>query len=389
MGPSTQNGRTILSQPYFTPQPHKIGVMIDLPESPGCSDLFVAGLEIAFEEARERGLLDRPVELVVREYASQPWAEAHRNIDAYRDLVVNENVLAIAGPMTTDNSMSILKETAKLEVPSISICGSQEYAGPYAFSLPNGGMADEPFTILSWMKSKGHKRVALIRETPSQIGEEYANFARLAARQLDMAITIEYGVSPVGNLDDLEFGPQDEVDRALAAARATEPDSLLYFGLGHITGLLSKGIKKMGWDIPRYTGTVFVGAAYTQEYVDIFDGWVGLDQFVEGNPPFDNLMALYEKKFGKRLEWPTSVFTLGYDIGRTLAVAMDRMRIATPEALRNALETVTRLPAATGAPGTVIGFSPYSHRGLRGADYLLVRESRGGKNLYLGTAPKV
>jgi len=375
-----------VSEAYFTPQPHKIGVMIDLPEAPGCSDLFVVGLELAFEEALANGIGDRPVELVIREYASQPWAPAHRNLDHYRDLVENEHVLAVAGPMTTDNSLALLPLVEELKVPSIGICGSQQYAGDFAFSLPNGGMADEPMTILSWMKSKGHKRFALIRETPSQIGEEYARFVRMAARQMDMQITIECGVSPLGNLDDPEFGPRAEIEKAVAAAKATNPDSLVYFGLGHITAMLTNQIKAIGWDIPRYTGTVFVGAAYSQDYVDKYDGWVGLDQFVEGNPTFDRLMALYETRFGKRLEWPTSVFTLGYDIGRALALGLDRMRISTPLALRDALETVTRLPAATGAPGTVIAFSHLNHRGLRGADYLLVRESRGGKNLYLGTA---
>ena len=60
-------------------------------------------------------------------------------------------MLAVAGPMTTDNCLALLPELERLRVPSITISGTQQYVGDYAFSLPNGGMADEPMVMAAWL----------------------------------------------------------------------------------------------------------------------------------------------------------------------------------------------------------------------------------------------
>jgi branched-chain amino acid transport system substrate-binding protein len=43
------------------------------------------------------------------------------------------------------------------------------------------------------------------------------------------------------------------------------------------------------------------------------------------------------------------------------------------------LEQVRMLPATMGAPGTVIGFGPYDHRGYKGSDYLVLRTVHNGR----------
>lgn len=358
---------------------YKIGVMVDLPNNPGCSDLFVEALDIAFKEYLELGICTRPVELIVREYVGHPWKSGKSTIDTYRDLVENEGVIGVAGPMTTDNSLSLVEELDRLKVPSISICGSMEYVGPYAFSLPNGGMAEEPMVLASGLKDKGYKKIALIRETPSQIGEEYTRFFRYAAQTYGLEIELEQGVDPIAS--------EEAVATALIKLRHCDAEALVYFGLGRLSGRLTKVLMDIDWDPPRFMGTAFVGAAYHRENVKRYEGWVGLDQIDESNPVFQHLMDLYQQKSGEKLDWPTSPFTCGYDIGRIFAIALNRMRISTGPALKQALETICRLPAATGAKGTVVGFSAMDHRGFKGADYLLFRAIKDGQNVFVGTAP--
>jgi ABC-type branched-subunit amino acid transport system substrate-binding protein len=359
--------------------PHKIGVLVDLPHFPGCAKLFVEGLEIAFEEMAERGIGDRPVELVVREYEAQPWKSGHANARYYRELVEEEEVLAVAGPMSTDNSLALLPELERLRVPSISISGTQEYVGDYAFSLPNGGMADEPMVLAAWLRGEGRRRIAVIHEAPSQIGEEYMLHFRRAAALEGLEIAAVETASPVAE--------EGVIEDRLRKLKGSEPDALVYLGLGRLTPKLSAALERLEWSPHRLMCTAFVGAAYSPERAAVYTGWIGLDQFDERNPAFQRLLGRYEKRNGGALEWPTSVFSCGYDIGRCFAIALDRMRIATGESLRDALETVTRLPAATGAPGTIVGFSRRNHRGFHGADYLLLRGVTDGKNHFVGTAP--
>jgi ABC-type branched-subunit amino acid transport system substrate-binding protein len=358
-------------------QPYRIGVMVDLPGD--CSESFQAGLSIAFEESVEKGIGDRPIEMVLREYVGHPWEAGHPNVDAYVDLVENEKVLGIAGPMTTDNCLSLLPHLDRYQVPSIGICGTQNYAGDFAFVAPNGGMADEPAVVAAWLMEQGYRSIALVREAPSQIGEEYTHYLRNEASEHGFEIVMEQALT--------QLATDDEIVAALEKLKRLEADCLVYFGLGMLSGQLTAGLKRLDWDPARIMGTAYVGAAFSQQRIDAFDGWIGLDQFHEENPVHQHLLRLYEKKFGKPREFMNSVFTCGYDIGRAYALGLARMRYATGAALRDALESVTRLPAATGAPGTVVTFSKRDHRGFKGADYLILRESRGGKNLLVGTAP--
>ena len=357
-------------------EPYRIGMLGDLPGP--CNDSMRAGLTLAFEEYVGKGIGDRPIELVEREYVGHPWRSGHANVEAYVDLVENEKVLAVSGPMTTDNCLSLKPHLNQHRVPSIGIAGTQAYVGDYAFLLPNGGMADEPATIAAWLVERGHRNIAFIREAPSQIGLEYAHFFHYEADEHGLEIVMEQAISPIAG--------EDEIVPKLEQLRSLNTDCLVYFGFGALSGQLTSGLQRIGWDPPRIMGTAFVGASFSTERARLYDGWYGLDQFHEENVVHNHLHDLYEQKYGKRMEYSNSVFTCGYDMGRALALGIARMRIATGEALRDALETVTRLPASTGAPGTVVSFSERDHRGFKGADYLFVRESRDGENRLVGTA---
>src|ERR1700749_3037625 len=115
-------------------EPYRIGVLVDLPEYPGLSDAFPDAVRLAIAEAQARGVVEREIEVVHREVRASPWTDARPLIKAYRELVEDDGVLAVAGPMTSDNTLSILDEVERLEVPTISICGSLLWRGRYAFA---------------------------------------------------------------------------------------------------------------------------------------------------------------------------------------------------------------------------------------------------------------
>ena len=101
-------------------------------------------------------------------------------------MVDQHQVLAIAGPMTTDNALAVLDLVEERRVPAITICGTQEYVGRYAFNLSNGNLADEPAYMAAWLKSRRHRRVAVLRDYPSRIGLEYHRFFEYACQQFDL-----------------------------------------------------------------------------------------------------------------------------------------------------------------------------------------------------------
>ena len=66
-----------------------------------------------------------------------------------------------------------------------------------------------------------------------------------------------------------------------------------------------------------------------------------------------------------------------YDMGRLLGEAIARADHLTRSGLRHGLESVKRLPAASGHPGTTMGFGPWDHAALKGP-FLVLREWRDG-----------
>jgi branched-chain amino acid transport system substrate-binding protein len=71
-----------------------------------------------------------------------------------------------------------------------------------------------------------------------------------------------------------------------------------------------------------------------------------------------------------------------YDIGRLLGAALVRCHHLTRGGLRDALERVKQLPAASGVEGTTMGFGRYDHGALKGR-YLVLRTWQDGRTVEL------
>lgn len=357
-------------------EPYRLGVLVDLPDYPGLSDAFPDMVAFALEEATARGAIERDVEVVVRAVRAQPWTDARPVIEAFRGLVDDVGVLGVVGPFTSDNCLALLPEIERTGVPTGTICGSQDFVGHAAFNLSNGGMGDEPPVIASWLASEGHTRIAVLRET-TQIGEEYHRWFRPACELLGIETVVE---APVYTVES-----HDALVATLAACREAKPDALVYLGLGGLNQVFRPALEELGWDPPRIQTTAFVSAAYNEDRARRLEGWVGVDQYDERNEVFARVLDRFESARGYRPAH--SAGSTGYDLGHAFGVALGRMRIATPSGLRDALETVRRLPACTGAPGTIITFGPQDHRGFKGADFLVLRRAVDGRTEFVGTAP--
>ena len=357
-------------------EPYRIGVLVDMPDRPGLSDVFPDAVRFALREATARGIVERDVEVVAREVWAQPLTDARPVIRAYRELVDDAGVLGVIGPMTSDNSLALLPEIERSGVPTLSICGSPLFVGRAAFSIANGGLADEPAIMCAWLEGQGHRKIALVRET-TQIGEEYTAFFRVAARSAGLTIV---GEAPVYTVIS-----EAELVEHLTRLREGKPDALVYLGLGGLNQIFRPALEMLGWDPPRIQTTAFVSATFNEERARRLEGWVGVDQYDERNAVLAAVLDRFEKATGKR---PANcMLTCGYDAGHAFAVGLGRMRIATPAGLVGGLETIRRLPACTGGPGTVVTFGPEDHRGFKGSDFLILRRARGGTTELVGSAP--
>jgi branched-chain amino acid transport system substrate-binding protein len=356
-------------------RPHRVAVVVDIPGTPGLSDAFVDALRLGLDQCHERGWCDRPTELDVHEVLAQPWRSARPIEATFIDLLASE-ALAVVGPMMSDNALAVL-DVVQAGLPTISTCGSDQFAGHWAFRLGNGSLADEPEVMAAWLAGEGHRRIGVFCEEPSQIAVEYLASFRRSAQLHGLSIVAIESAAPAT--------PLENVYAAMDMLRRSQPDALAYLGFGSLYRHLRPSFEQLGWDPPRIMSTAFVGATYSEAFAHLLEGWVGIDQYDERN----GLLQAVVSELGSRghTAVANSSTSVGYDVGSVLGLALGRMVIASRAGLRDALETVRRRPAATGAPGTVISLGVDQHSGFSGADYLVVRRAEGGQTCFVGTAP--
>ena len=162
-------------------EPIKIGYLMDfrLPDSypQHMRDDLSLPFELIFGEAREQGLIDRPVEIVYREVEGLPKGSVKAVIDAYGDLV-DEGCLAVFGPHITDNCVPTREAIEeRFKVPALSVTGSDDWLGEWTFSFPQGSLTDEPIFWADLLVKGGHLRGAT--ESPDLLynGREFHQYS--------------------------------------------------------------------------------------------------------------------------------------------------------------------------------------------------------------------
>jgi branched-chain amino acid transport system substrate-binding protein len=346
-------------------QPIKVGYLFDFllpPDFPQqMRDDMTQPFDLVFNEGRRQGIIDRPVELVFREVEGLPKGTIKAVIDAYAELV-SEGCLVIFGPAISDNAVPLREEIEKrFHVPAISNTGAEEWLGEWTFSLPQGSLTDEPVFWAELMAKRGYKSAGVLAER-SLIGETYARNFRKACRALDMTIVAEEHIAQTAQ----------DTSGAVARLHACKPDALIHCGFGFGVVHVNAALKSLDWDPPRFMGTAFQNAWVNPVMWQAISGWVGLDQYDEGNPVGQKFLDRYEDTYGRRPEYCLPV--MNHDFANVLLHAFADAHPLTPRGVKEALARIKMIPAASGSAGTRISFGNWMRRGWVGAGYLVARQ---------------
>jgi ABC-type branched-subunit amino acid transport system substrate-binding protein len=345
-------------------EPIKIGWLGSALDGPGGG--FDKIHRMAFDEAIESGLLNRPVEHVIHAEKGLPYGSARNATDGFRWLV-DQGCIAVAGAYSSDNAITVAPLANELKVPLISWAGTERLQGDYCFRLGNGDCGGDAALIVAWLKKNGHNRVAVLSEV-SPNGEEYFRYFRQEC--------MRRGISIAG----LETVSQTPADLAanLANLRGMNADALVYMGYGAIasSGALRDALDTLKWDPPRIMTTAFM--FYLMGF-DKFEGWVGIDQYDPNNPLVEPFHQRYLARYGEEPPmWPNAIPVLAYDTARVLVEGLVRAPVLNGEGVKTGLERIRFMPSATGGPHTHIAGAPHEHGLFRG-DWLLYSRIRNGE----------
>jgi ABC-type branched-subunit amino acid transport system substrate-binding protein len=256
-------------------------------------------------------------------------------------------------------------------VPAISVTGSEEWLGEWTFSLSMGSMTDEPIFWAHLLAKGGHDDVGVLVEQ-SLVGESYIKSFRSACRDRGIRIIAEESIPQTAQ----------DISGAVRALHDAGAKSLVHCGFGFGVVLINPVLEALGWDPPRFMGTSFQNAWINPIVWNAVLGWTGIDQYDPGNAIGQEFIDQYEARYGWRPEYCVSV--VNRDLATVLLTAFADARPLSPKGVKEALERVKMLPAASGAPGTRISFGKWSHRGWMGAGYLVARQlDPDGKTAHL------
>jgi ABC-type branched-subunit amino acid transport system substrate-binding protein len=346
-------------------EPIKLGYLMDfkLPDGyPEESRLdLTRPFDLVFAKGRERGLIDRPVEIVYREVEGLPKGSIKAVIDAYGELV-DEGCLAIFGPSITDNCVPTKEAIEeRFRVPAVSVTGTDDWLGEWTFSLPQGSMTDEPMFWAELIARDGHQQVGALVEQ-SLVGETYIRNFRKACVAAGVRITIEESIPQTGQ----------DISAAVRNLHAAKPDAIVHCGFGFGVVMINPILQELDWDPPRYMGTAFQNAWINDIMWQAIRGWTGVDQYDESNPLGQQFLDEFEAAYDRRPEYCVPV--VNHDLANALLLAFADAHPLTPRGVKEALERVKMVPAASGAPGTRVSFGKWTRRGWMGAGYLVARQ---------------
>jgi hypothetical protein len=312
----------------------RIGVLHDFPAADGGRS-FEATVRRGMQQAVDSGRLDDEVEFVHVTALGLPLSggSAYAVEEAFESLVA-ARVAAILGPAISDNAIVVRPLADAAHVPTLNYTGSEETRSEYGFQYQIGSLEDEPSFLAANLAARGLSRVTVEREN-SYIGRRMAEFFDHAAAVAGLTITARADAEAIVSL-----GMWDSA-RALAASRPS---------------------------VPVVANSALIYGHHDPQAAREWEGWAYPDTVSEANAVYAALGAGGPGVAGQ------------YDMGRLLGEALARARVANGRGVLDGLEQVKAVPAASGQPGTLMGFGRCERGALKG-QYLVVRCWRDGETV--------
>jgi len=294
------------------------------------------GITVAVESINERGgVKGQLLELVVKDNASDP-AETAQEVT---NLILDENVLAVIGPITSTNSAAAAAVCQQHQTPLVLPTATSpyvteigEYISRICFTDPFQSRALAKYS----RKDLRADRVAIIYEKNSAYSEQLAEF--YGSRFEDMGGEIVFREA---------FQHKAPDNSLIAEALAEKPDRLflpVYYpdAAVFVDYLIDAGesITVLGGDgfespeffrlSKEYEGSIFISSHFSKQFK---------------SKPGSIFMEDFQRTHN---DMPNALSALGYDAAMVLADALRRATTMTSSGIRQALVTTSNYSGATG-----------------------------------------
>jgi ABC-type branched-subunit amino acid transport system substrate-binding protein len=334
----------------------RIGLLFDYPQGgDGMERTLRLGLKAA-------GIDPSSVTFTREETLGLPAGRAEDTAAGFARLA-DAGVDLVIGPSISDNCLAARDEADRYALPAINYSGGERTRSDWMFHYQIGSLEDEPPLLIARMGERTLSRAAVIHDA-SVVGDRYVEVLEWAAREAGVAITGRVGIDPL----------TEDLGAVVRGLRAGAPDVLVYLGLGAASHAVAVAMADAEWTIPVLANSALMFGYVRPDWRDAWARWEYIDTIADDNTQRAALAVLDAAAAAG------PIGTATYDLGRLAGHAMQRAERIDRAGLREGLERVKQLPAASGYDGTLMGFGAWDRGALKGR-FLVLRAWRDGRTV--------
>lgn len=313
------------------------------------------------------GIRGRKLQLIVKDSGGSP----ERAVSFAKQLIDEEQVLAIIGPSTSGETMQIKGICEENKMILLSCAAAEVIVNPlakYVFKTPQKDSQAITWIFAS-MKKKGITKIGVVSSNDG--------FGGAGKKQLE-AMAAGAGIEIKAN-EVYDKAATDLTD-ILAKLRAAEVQAVVNWSIVPAQSIVARNLKQMGFAVPLYQSHGFGNIKYVEQAGEAAEGLLfpaGRLLVAEQLPddhPQKAVLAAYKKDYEARYQEPVSTFGgHAYDALMIVVKAVEQAG-TDRDKVRDAIENLKGFVGTAG----VFNFSAEDHNGL-GLDAFEMLTVKGGK----------
>jgi len=316
---------------------------------------------------RSGGILGRQVRLIVKDTAGS----SEKAISFAKQLIEEEEVVAIVGPTTSGESMAIKNICQKAGVPLISCASAETITTPiqkYVFKVaPKDNYIAE--WIFKTMNQQGIKRIGVLAAN--------TGFGNGGKAQLEKYAP-KYGIAIA--ISEVYDANATDLSALLTKVKAAGVQAVVNWSIEPAQAIVAKNMKQLKLGVPLFQSHGFANIKYVEAAGEAAEGIVFpcsrivIADYLPDSNSQKKLLQKYNADY--RAAYKEDASTFGghaYDAIYVLKAAIEAAKSVEPGKVAQAIEG---LKGVSGIAG-VFSFSPTDHNGLDMDSVVMVTVKKG------------
>lgn len=362
-------------------EPIKIGAFFALsgPSAPVGAPTKLVAQMVVDKINKEGGINGRPLELVLADTEGDPT----KTVMIFKKFATVDKVVAVIGPTTTAEGMSVKKQIEESKIPTVMTVGGDPVIMEGQVGNMNFGTAKYVFKspqksstavkkVLGYLKAKKLTKIALLTS-----GENFGQDGERWLRKL----APEYGIEIIAAE---QFKPTDvDMKTQLTSLAGKNPQGVVCWTIGPAGSIVSKNHHALGLAMPLFQchgqpDPKYIALAGEAAEGDLMPAtklmtWKGLSDKDPQKKVIAEFVRLYKDVNKYDQQYPVNTHS-GYAWDALMLVVEAIRKVGTdPDKMRDAIENTKNLVGVSG----IYTLTPQDHNGLNEDSMVMLQVKKG------------